>query len=57
MGKNKEEIERVEELPIEEFENDNQDILEEFKKRFKDKKDSKVKNKDNNIKKGYESWL
>lgn len=52
MEKNKEQdIDRVEEIPIEEFENDNQDISEEFKKRFKDKKEPET------IKKGHEQWL
>lgn len=54
MEKNKEEIERAEELPIEEFENDNQDISKEFKKRFGKEKDSKT---EETIKKGHEQWL
>ena len=33
---------RVEELPIEEFDNDNQDFREEFLKKFENKKDKKI---------------
>lgn len=38
MQKNKEQ-DKVEDLPIEEFENDNQDFREEFLKQFEDKKE------------------
>lgn len=50
MQKNKD---KSEELPIEEFENDKQDIREEFLKKFGDKKETE----DKQIKKGYEQWL
>ena len=52
MQKNKEDDEKIEDLPIEEFENDKQDIREEFLKEFGEKKEE-----ENEVKKGYEQWL
>lgn len=51
MQKNKEQ-DKVEDLPIEEFENDNQDFREEFLKQFGDKKEVKKSESTEKIKGG-----
>ena len=51
MQKNKEQ-DKVEDLPIEEFENDNQDFREEFLKKFGDKKEVKKSESPDQIKGG-----
>jgi hypothetical protein len=51
VQKNKEQ-DKVEDLPIEEFENDNQDFREEFLKQFGDKKEVKKSDSTEKIKGG-----